>query len=158
MRAERQDIGIGDVQAGRSHRAGDPLPVRADRADLRSIGEPDAQSRSCDRELGREDIAISRFVLRQPQSAGEIRSCVGQRRFGGDATPVVQSLIGDPELSEHLHVPGDVVKLFARPEQLQRAPAAFVVGNACLRAQFSQGVPAVFRQRHHAGLVKSVTP
>ena len=92
----------------------------------------------------------------KPQAADELAADFGQRRFGGDAAGRVQHLERHAELFQHLDVAADAGELLVVAEELQRALAALVIGDARRRPQFAQPVAAVFGDRHHARLVDGI--
>ena len=103
-----------------------------------------------------EHLAVAGLVAGQPQPADELAAHPGQRRLGGDAAGRVEHLERHAELLQHLDVAADAVELLLRAEQLQRALAALVIGDAGRRAQLAQPVAAVFGDRHHARLVDRI--
>ena len=108
--------------------------IRPASVSMRSIGRAEAEGHAAlcrvRGELVREHLAVAGLVARQPQAADELVADLGQRRLGGDAAGRIEHLERHAELLQHLDVAADAVELLCVAEELQRALAALVIGDA----------------------------
>src|SRR5690606_9295968 len=95
---------------------------------------------------------------RQTKPPGDLAAHRIESRFGSYAAIRIKKLVGNAELAKHSDIIGCVSHLLRRPEELQGAMRAFVVGNTGGLTEVAQTIAAVFGQRNHARLVKGIAP
>ncbi len=149
-RVGRQRAGVG---LGAAHHTAGVVEQALHR---RAEAEVDAERGGPGRQPLGEEKAVAGLVAGQAQAADELVAHRCERRLVHGAAGRVEQLEVDAATAQHRDVGAGRVELRGGAEQLQRALAAFVVGDAGGAAQFAQAVAAVLGQPHHARLVDLV--
>ena len=159
--AEGEHVAVGDqglldaVGAGDAH-ALDVAAAAHELAHLGAEAEGDAGRLGHLRQAGGEELAVAGLVVGQAQAAGELAGAMGQRRLGGGEGVAIEQLVGHAALFQHRDVARGGIELGLGAEELQRAAAALLVGDAGVGAQRAQAVAGVLGDAHHAFLVHRV--
>ena len=141
--------------AGDAH-AGDVAVAAQQFAHLDAEAEAHARGPCALGEAGGEQLAVTGFIVRQAQAAGERAGAAGQRGLGAGHLGAAQQLERHAAFFQHRDVARGGVELGLGAEQLQGAAAALLVADADLGTQRAQAVAAVLGDAHHAFLVHRV--
>ena len=157
--AEGEHVAVGSEhfarRAAQAH-AGDAAAFGDQAFDALAEAEIHAQPARDVGQRAREQVAVTGFVVRQAQAAGQQVARARERRFDRRQLAAVEQLVGHAALFEHGDVALHAVELRLRAKELQRALGAVLVADAGVGAQRAQAVAAVFGHAHHAFLVDRV--